>query len=251
MRDKTATDQFFVLSLFAIAKEIITAGKYVENDLTEVRLNIGLPPSHYSALYQKYEDYFKKPDIVDFTHNGKPYSIYITEVTAYPQAYAAAMTVYSLIKEQPKALVLDIGGFTADYLMLKDGRPDLSLCDSLENGVIILYNSIRSKINADYDILLDESDIDAILLHKSHGFPQEIVTMVRRMAESFVDQLFGKLRERMIDLRVGKTIFIGGVSILLREFIGSSKKLGGAIIIDDIAANAKGNDILYRASHRR
>ncbi len=66
-----------------------------------------------------------------------------------------------------------------------------------------------------------------------------------------MDQLFGKLRERMIDLRVGKTVFIGGGSILLREFIEGSRKLGGSIIIDDIAANAKGYDILYRASHRR
>ena len=161
------------------------------------------------------------------------------------------MTVFSLIREQPKTLVLDIGGFTADYLMLKHGQPDLSVCDSLENGVIILYNNIRSKVNADFDTLLDESDIDSILLHEAHGFPNEIVTLVHHMAETFVNQLFGKLRERMIDLRVGKTIFIGGGSILLRQYIESSRKIAGAIIIEDIAANAKGYDILYRASHRR
>ena len=250
MRDKTTTDQFFILTLYGIAKEINTAKCY-EDDLIEVKLSVGLPPSHYSALYEKYETYFKKPDIIDFEYQGKPYSIYISEVNAYPQAYAAAMTVFSLIREQPKTLVLDIGGFTADYLMLKHGQPDLSVCDSLENGVIILYNNIRSKVNADFDTLLDESDIDSILLHEVHGFPNEIVTLVHHMAETFVDQLFGKLRERMIDLRVGKTIFIGGGSILLRQYIESSKRLAGAIIIEDIAANAKGYDILYRASHRR
>lgn len=250
MRDKTTTDQFFILTLYGIAKEINTAGKY-EDDLIEVKLNVGLPPSHYSALYEKYESYFKKSDIIDFEYQNKPYSIYISEVNAYPQAYAAAMTVFSLIWDQPKTLVLDIGGFTADYLMLKHGQPDLSVCDSLENGVIILYNSIRSKVNSDFDILLDESDIDSILLHEAHGFPSDIVAMVHRMAENFVEQLFGRLRERMIDLRVGKTIFIGGGSILLRQYIESSRKLAGAIIIEDIAANAKGYDILYRASHRR
>jgi len=250
MRDKTSNEQFFILTLYGIAKEIDTAGKY-EDDLIEVKLNVGLPPSHYSGLYEKYESYFRKPDIIDFEYRNRPYSIYISEVNAYPQAYAAAMTVFSLIRDQPKTLVLDIGGFTADYLMLKHGQPDLSVCDSLENGVIILYNSIRSKVNADFDILLDESDIDSILMHEAHGFPSDIVAMVNRMAENFVDQLFGRLRERMIDLRVGKTIFIGGGSILLRQYIESSRKLAGAIIIEDIAANAKGYDILYRASHRR
>lgn len=250
MRDKTVTEQFFILTLYGIAKEIDTAGKY-EDDLIEVKLNVGLPPSHYSGLYEKYESYFRKPDIIDFEYRNRPYSIYISEVNAYPQAYAAAMTVFSLIRDQPKTLVLDIGGFTADYLMLKHGQPDLSVCDSLENGVIILYNSIRSKVNADFDILLDESDIDSILRHEAHGFPSDIVAMVKRMAETFVDQLFGRLRERMIDLRVGKTIFIGGGSILLRQYIESYKKIAGAIIIEDITANAKGYDILYRASHRR
>lgn len=240
----------FILTLYGIAKEINTAKCY-EDDLIEVKLSVGLPPSHYSALYEKYESYFRKPDIIDFEYQGKPYSIYISEVNAYPQAYAAAMTVFSLIREQPKTLVLDIGGFTADYLMLKHGQPDLSVCDSLENSVIILYNNIRSKVNADFDTLLDESDIDSILLHEAHGFPNEIVSLVHRMAETFVDQLFGKLRERMIDLRVGKTIFIGGGSILLRQYIESSRKIAGAIIIEDIAANAKGYDILYCASHRR
>ena len=71
------------------------------------------------------------------------------------------------------------------------------------------------------------------------------------MAAAFVDQLFGKLRERLIDLRVGRTIFIGGGSILLRKYIESSAAVSGCIIIDDIAANEKGYDLLYRADHRK
>ena len=58
MRDKTSTEQFFVLTLYGIAKEINTAKCY-EDDLIEVKLNVGLPPSHYSALYEKYESYFR------------------------------------------------------------------------------------------------------------------------------------------------------------------------------------------------
>lgn len=63
----------------------------------------------------------------------------------------------------PKTLILDIGGFTAGYLQLKYGRADLSTCGSPENGVIQLYNRIRSRANAEYDILLDEGDVDSLL----------------------------------------------------------------------------------------
>ncbi len=40
-------------------------------------------------------------------------------------------------------------------------------------------------------------------------------------------------------------------AISLREFIEKSRRLNGVVIIDDIAANAKGYELLYRASHRR
>ncbi len=252
MRDKTKDHRFFILTLFAIAYEIEAAGKYTNNGTLDIRLNVGLPPSHYSGLYEKYESYFMGPHKpLSFTFRDKPYSIYISEVSSYPQAYAAAMTVYGMIRDLPRAFVVDIGGFTADYLLLKKGNADLSVCDSLEHGVILLYNAIKSKVSADFDLLIDESDIDSIIKGEKHSFPNEIVHLVDRMAASFVDQLFGKLRERLIDLRVGKTIFIGGGSILLRKYIEASGKVSGCIIIDDIAANEKGYDLLYRADHRK
>ena len=252
MRDKTKDNRFFILTLFAIAYEIEAAGKYSDNGTLDIKLNVGLPPSHYSGLYEKYEDYFRGPRRpISFIFRENPYSIFISEVNSYPQAYAAAMTVYGMIRDLPRAFVVDIGGFTADYLLLKKGNADLSVCDSLEHGVILLYNAIKSKVNSDFDLLIDESDIDSIIKEEKHSFPSEIVHLVDRMAASFVDQLFGKLRERLIDLRVGRTIFIGGGSILLRKYIESSAKVSGCIIIDDIAANEKGYDLLYRADHRK
>ena len=252
MRDKTKDNRFFILTLFAIAYEIEAAGKYSDNGTLDIKLNVGLPPSHYSGLYEKYEDYFRGPRRpISFIFRENPYSIFISEVNSYPQAYAAAMTVYGMIRDLPRAFVVDIGGFTADYLLLKKGSADLSVCDSLEHGVILLYNAIKSKVNSDFDLLIDESDIDSIIKEEKHCFPSEIVHLVDRMAASFVDQLFGKLRERLIDLRVGRTIFIGGGSILLRKYIESSAKVSGCIIIDDIAANEKGYDLLYRADHRK
>lgn len=63
----------------------------------------------------------------------------------------------------PRVLIADIGGFTADYLLMRNGECDLSVCDSLENGIIVLYNRIRTKVNSEFNVLLDEADIDAVL----------------------------------------------------------------------------------------
>ena len=55
-----------------------------------------------------------------------------------------------------------------------------------------------------------------------------------------------QLRERMIDLRSGTVVFVGGGAILLRRQIEASGKIGRLIFVDEINANAKGYEFLYQ-----
>ena len=246
MRSKDADDRFFILTLFAVAFDIEDSGLY-DPGLTPVHLLVGLPPAHYGAQYERFEKYFKR-GAVEFEFHGKTYKINFGGATAFPQAFAAAMPVYGYINSLPRAMVIDIGGFTADYLLIKNGQADLTVCDTLEHGVIILYNQITARVNAELDLLLYESDIDAILKGKPHDFGEDVRRIVYDAAQVFISDLFGKLRERAIDLRSGKTVFVGGGSILLREQIEASGKVASPIFVDKISANAKGYALLYKAS---
>ncbi len=246
MRDKTADDRYFILSLFAIAFEMQRQG-YKSGVVEDVQLAIGLPPAHYNTQYQKFENYFLNRGILDFYLDGKQYSIFISKARCYPQAYAATIPIQDKILRYPKSIIIDIGGFTADYLLVEYGAADLTVCDSLENGVITLYNRIKSKISADFDLLLDETDIDAVLQDKPNDYEEDIVRVIKEQAQLFIDDLFSRLRERMIDLRSGKTIFVGGGSILLRKQIEASGKIGVPIFVDDISANTNGYKRLFLA----
>ena len=62
-----------------------------------------------------------------------------------------------------------------DYLLLRGGIPDLAVCDSLENGVIKLYNNIISRINSEQDILLEEMDIDSILKGENTDYSESVI----------------------------------------------------------------------------
>jgi len=48
--------------------------------------------------------------VEEFEFRGKEFRILVTEVTSFPQAFAAAMPVYSQITAYPKVMVIDIGG---------------------------------------------------------------------------------------------------------------------------------------------
>lgn len=247
MRDKTTDERFFILTLFAIAFELRFL-RCPANEVTDVQLAVGLPPAHYGTQYQRFEKYFLERGVTEYDLDGRTYRIRISGAMCFPQAYAAVMPVYPRIQQLSKAVVVDIGGFTADYLLIKNGQADLSVCDSLENGVITLYNRIKSKVNADYDLLMDESDIDAVLQDRPYEYSEAIVRLIKDQAQLFIDDLFGKLRERMIDLRTGKAIFVGGGSILLCRQIEASGKVGSTIFVNEISANTKGYELLYRAS---
>ena len=130
---------------------------------------------------------------------------------------------------------------------MKNGIPTLSACDSLENGVINLYNGIRSRVSSSYDLLLEESDIDDILQDKPNVYDENIEDIVRAQAELFINDLINKLRELMIDLRTGKAVFVGGGSILLKKYIEASDEIGCPIFIEEISANTKGYELLYKA----
>ena len=250
MRDKTIDERFFILTLFAIAFEIDKRECH-SKDIIPISLLIGLPPAHFGAQYEKFKQYFVRGEVDEFEFNGKPQEIFINTAIAYPQAFAAAMPVYNQIYSYPKVIVLDIGGFTADFLLVKNGQADLSACDTLENGVIILYNQIIAHINSDFDMLLEESDIDAILNNQQTEFDEGLKQIVHESAQVFINDLFSMLRERMIDLRSGRTVFVGGGSILLRKQIEASGKVAHPIFVDNITANAKGYELLFRASSAR
>ena len=136
-KDKTGDDRFFILTLIAIAEEL-TARSVDEKELYRIQLPVGLPPAHFGAQAEKFTAYFQKKGIVEFQYRDKHYAISIDDVACYPQAYAAAATMLHTLMNEAKAVVVDIGGFTADYLLMKNGKADLSSCDSLENGVILL-----------------------------------------------------------------------------------------------------------------
>ena len=231
-RDKTEDERFFILTLFAIAHEIEAMGQY-SGSLMRVQLAVGLPPAHFGVQAKRFINYFNGRGAVAFQFKGKPYAIFIENTACFPQSFSAAAATVKNLASFPRALVVDIGGFTADYVRLRNGVPDMAACDSLENGVI----------------LLEESEIDRILRSEDQDAAPEVIALAEREAQEFINDLLSGLRERMLELKSGKVIFLGGGATLLRRQIEASGKIGQAIFVEDINANAKGYEYLYRLQH--
>ena len=247
-RDKTEDERYFVLTLFAIAKDIEQAGTY-HSGVMSIEAAVGLPPAYYGAQKKAFTEYFARRGTVTFTYHGRQYTIAIRDVACYPQSYSAAVTMFKELQAIPQAIVLDLGGYTADYIRVKNGAGDLSVCDSLECGIILYYNKVKSRLRAEHDILLTEPEIDAILMGHRTNIPDVVVDTVEKQAQAYIDDLLRTFREHQIELKSGCVIFAGGGSLLLKDKILESGKVNKPIFVEDIRANAKGYEMMYELSH--
>lgn len=128
-RDKTVDEKCFILSLFGIAKEIVTllskkcdSAEEVQkkiNNISHINLGVGLPPAHISNLRESLESYYKenfgegisfsymtedvrKKKSNDLLMYGGTYSfnLALNFVGVYPQDLAAALIAPSLQKKR-------------------------------------------------------------------------------------------------------------------------------------------------------
>ena len=237
-RDKTRDESFFILTLFAIAKELAFAGPLPSAE--KVDLAVGLPPEHYGLLKDKFRGYFKRNQSVQFIYNDKPITIMIRDVFVYPQAFAAIAPQKSQLKHHLRLFLVDIGGYTTDVLLLRQGKPDMQFCRSLETGVITMNNDIIRRVGALHDMQIEDEHISAVLAGKETILPEEVKDTIRKSAEQHAVNILNQLRELKVDLRSNPAVFIGGGSALFRDYLEKSPLVASATFVESVNANAIG-----------
>lgn len=247
MRDKTKDDRFFVLTLFAIAKELQRMN--VLQPLVEAELAVGLPPEHYE-LRNRFAEYFKRGN-VKFVFNGIPVCLMIRQILVYPQAYAAVVPQAQVIRQNPRTFVVDIGGFTTDVLLLRGIQPDMQVCRSLEMGVIPMSNGIIGRVSALHDIMIDEGHIADVIQGRPTILPDDVQETIRSTVKSYAAGILDKLRELQVDLRATPAVFMGGGAALFRPFLEESPQVAKVEFITDSKANAIGYGMLATAQLRQ
>ena len=245
-KPKKYEDQsYWLLTLFAIGKEFSSLKIHPPN---EVELVVGLPPLDCKAQKEEFTNYFLK-DVVKFKLNGVPYSVKINAVTLYPQAFAAALTMKDEIQKNTIVNVVDIGGITVDYLQMTRFKVDFALSGTINKGTRYLYDSINIQARARGEKNIQSTMIQGALLDDPKviaGLSQTRLDSIYSTAAGFSADLLHEISQVGLDLNENLTVFVGGGSILLREYLEVPK----ALFVDNIKANVEGYSMLYRKSNQ-
>lgn len=248
LEDKTIDDRYYILTLLGVAKELekerIETGIH-EGEIIPIQLLVGLPPGDYGKQIRKFREYFwRQGKTVYFSYKGKPYRIRYESVKVYMQGYSAYILVANQLhlQEQPKVLLIDIGGFTVDYLLVRYGVVDRTRIDSLPEGIIMLYKRIMVGIRQRFNLYLEEIDIDNILFKRKTPYSELVIRRTFEIAAEYMSDLLGSFLEFGIDFRTTVTVFVGGGTVLLKDIIDEVWKRYHSTyyVLDDPKANVKG-----------
>lgn len=243
-QDKTESDDYFVLTLIALAKEL-EARKVDSDETVHIRLGVGLPPSHLPRLRDRFKAYFDRGTVA-FSYNGRRWTVAIDEVVVFAQGYAAIFADFAAIKKEASAYVVDIGGYTTDVIALQHGEVDLRFCESLDYGIIQLYNKIALKLHSLFGRRPSEDQIDD-MLRRHIDLIEGMLPVAEAEAKSYVDDMLRKLAELNIDLTLSKPVFVGGGAARLENLISASSYVRDPLFLHDVRANACGYEAFLAA----
>jgi plasmid segregation protein ParM len=239
-RDKSQSDDYFILTLFALAREL--------DGLEEsIILATGLPPAHFKTGKANFETYFMSRSPVLYQYNGCPLRVNIEKVLVFPQAYAAAMTRVAEFQSKPRVFVVDVGGMTVDTLLLRHGKPDMAFTLSLEGGVNRLCNDIVNTLSSEMGLRAEQDQVEIALRGEETLFDFAALNLIESFAARFAVHLLADLRERDIDLKTTPSVFIGGGALLLRRYLERSAMVKAPVFVENINANAVGYELLAKA----
>lgn len=239
---KVENEDFYLLTLAAVAKELESRGDIREAD---VYLAAGLPLTRFGEEKQEFIDYLGKNGEVTFRYSEKEYHIRIVKVSVYPQCYSA---VADMIPDfQRKVVVIDIGSWTVDIMPVVGKRPDDARCNSLPHGLITCMKDINRACIKQFNFEMDEMDIEHyIRYHQLSNQPERVVGLVDQKLREYAEAVYRSLKEQGINVQSTPIIFVGGGAVLMKTYCeGWGTNVRYKL---DVKANARGYEAMAKAS---
>lgn len=243
--DKTADEDFYILTLASIAAELST------EQITEanVHLALGLPTTWTGRQREDYRRYMLRSPDVQFIFNDVPYRIHLTDCVVFPQGYAALVPLIDKDKRYNDfrqftgtVMMADIGNGTMNIMRLVNGKPNDQHCWTEVLGVNQCVLTARKQMMDKYGIDMPESVVEQFLRTGTANLARELLDNLTDIVCGYVTGLFDALRVHGYDARLMKLFVMGGGGCLVKHF--GKYDPSTVIFMDDLHASAKGYEYM-------
>ena len=238
LRNKMENDNYYLLTLAAIAKEIQQRGEKRE---CAVNLGAGLPLTGFGREKKAFREYlFRSSQPVNFKFEGISYQVTIQVVRLFPQGYSAIAVHPELIRGEPSVLLMDIGGWTVDLMRLDNGIPNASTCRSLELGMIRCIDEAKEQVRRETGLSVTDAQVERVLAGQSCSMDENARSVIQKQGRIYTEALLSAAMEAGFDLKAVPAVMLGGGASVIQRGIRPQDGLRRVFTLLDDKVNAEG-----------
>ena len=241
--NKTDSEDFYILTLAALAEELKFRGLHEAN----VILAVGLPLAWMKSQGADFRHYLMKEQELHFEFRKERYYVHLCGVEIFPQGFAAVVNLGAM---QGMNMLADIGNGTMNVMQIVDNKPLEKSLVTEKFGVGICMKEIQKELSKENGEDISEMLIEPLL---RNGL-QERTDSTAKKVEHIATRYTENIRRRLVDYGYKEGLVhlyvIGGGGCLIRNYSDLTEK-AGVTFITDICANAKGYETLAEKKSRR
>lgn len=241
--NKTDSEDFYILTLAALAEELKFRGIHEAN----VILAVGLPLAWMKSQGADFRHYLMKEQELHFEFRKERYYVHLYGVEIFPQGFAAVVNLGAM---QGMNMLADIGNVTMNVMQIVDNKPLEKSLVTEKFGVGICMKEIQKELSKENGEDISEMLIEPLL---RNGL-QERTDSTAKKVEHIATRYTENIRRRLVDYGYKEGLVhlyvIGGGGCLIRIYSDLAEKTG-VTFITDICANAKGYATLAEKKLRK
>lgn len=238
VKDKTANDNYYLLTMAAVAQEL----KYRKaGNCVEVVLAAGLPLAGFGREKKNFRQYlFRREQPLRFLFESETYEVLVQDVKLFPQGYSALALYPEHLAGEPSVLLADIGGWTVDLMRLDNAIPNASTCRSLELGVIRCIDEIMEQVRRNTGLSVTDMQVERVLNGSPCSLDGKAKEIIQRHGRLYTERILSAIAEAGFDLKAVPSVFMGGGSAIMKRHVTPQDGLCRSVFITDVHANAAG-----------
>lgn len=244
--DKTADEDFRLLTMAAVAKEL----ERMSLREAAVYLALGLPLDWAADQKETFRSYMRTPYEQSFTYNGVTYDIEIADVLIHPQGFAAVAG--HLDQFRGMNMLCDIGHGTMSLMFINSGKPVPGRIYTELMGVHQCVMSMRDAAMKEFHARLEDEQIEDFLRNDNAEIPEKVKQIMDVTAREYVNRIMGKLGEHGFDPQMMKLHLMGSGMWLVKKFgdktVQDAIRSGSILLNTDIHASARGYEAIARGT---
>lgn len=236
--DKTQDEDYYILTLFCIAKEL------ARDKVTEASVLVaaGLPVTWYGNQSESYRDYLKQNKEVSFSLDGINYHVEIKDAVILPQGYAAI--IENLKDMKGDNMLADIGNGTINILRV---RNSMVIEDSFKTEImgvnecvkeILKYLKDKTHTNVDEYVAIE------FIKTGQSSISEKYVDEMKMIVEIYCGKVLKVLARYGYNRDFMKLYICGGGARVMKRFCPAVANYERVIMLTNICATARGYELM-------